>query len=65
MKTKKRPVKGRMVKSKEKGKEISARALTSLAKKSAYLQHQARLADFEYKQKLVREFKKAYEDYIG
>ena len=55
----KRPVKGRIV------KDISNSQLTRLAKKSAYMQHQARLADFHYKQKLAREFRKSYEDYIG
>ena len=55
----KRPVKGRIVRA------ISDRQLTELAKKSAYLQHKSRLADFHYKQRLVREFRKNYEDYIG
>lgn len=45
--------------------KIDSKLLSKLAKESAFLQHKARLADFHYKQKLVREFRKNYEEYIG
>jgi hypothetical protein len=65
---KKHPVRKRpktAIKKVEHDNIISNSKLQSLAKKSAYIQHQSRLADFRYKQQLIREFKKAYEDYIG
>jgi hypothetical protein len=67
---KKRPVLKRPVPQKRVSKQadqirISRRQMSELAKKTIYLQHSARLADFHYRQKLVKEFKKAYEDYIG
>jgi hypothetical protein len=67
---KKRPVLKRPVPQKKVSKQpssirISQRQMSELAKTTIYLQHKARLADFHYRQKLAKEFKKAYEDYIG